>query len=401
MSTGRHKRCVAALFPTVVAFGAAPAGAATVEVRSPATPGDGDETTLIAAPGENNDVVVSHPDATTVVISDRAATLNPGAFCTALDAHSVRCNARPGYMAALFAARVNTGDGNDRITAQREARIDVILRADAGSGDDVIEGGRGSDELDGGGGTDVVQGGGGGDHLTDGDTSAAAGPDVIDSGDTWGFVSYERRTRPVFVDLRRPGGQGERGEGDTLTGVRDVTGGSGDDYLRGDDGENRLVGGPGRDRLGGLGGRDRLEGGPRKDTFLCGRGPDVVYRPEPFDFLERDCEVVLVPGTYAGGYRASPRVGRRTLAFPNFYCPDNDGEHLDCVARVTVREATGRRRVLAAVTTRKRVGRGRDLRVPLTAAGRRAVRKRGGVIARVDAAGRFYPRGAWTIRVKR
>jgi hypothetical protein len=387
---------------------AGPAQAATVDVRPPARAGDGDEVTVIAAPGERNDLFLTHPDGTTIDVTDSGAPLSPGAHCASLSANSVRCSARPHpSLRQLFAARVSTGDGNDRIVVRQEASgLSVVLRANAGPGDDTILSANELDDLNGGGGSDVIRGGDGGDVIADGDTRGAVGPDVLDGGPGSPFntVTYAGRTAPVFVDLRRPGGQGERGENDTVAGMLYAVGGGGNDSLRGNDGENLLTGGPGRDRLSGLGGRDLLRGGPGRDEHLCGRGPDSLEGVERFDLVEGDCEGIAGFSGLAGNVSYMPypiRANRRRLVF-RLGCPDNDGEPLPCGVRFAVREAGGRRRLIAAVRTRKRGGRGKsDLRVPTTKLGERLLARRGRTLAEVSLRGPAYSRTAWTIRLGR
>jgi hypothetical protein len=76
-------------------------------------------------------------------------------------------------------------------------------------------------------------------------------------------------------------------------------------------------------------------------------------------------------------------------------CREYDGEPLVCGGTVTITEATGARRVLAAGAIPQGKGR-RVARVQLTATGRRLVR-RGPVRATLRLAGRGLPRLAWTI----
>jgi hypothetical protein len=179
------------------------------------------------------------------------------------------------------------------------------------------------------------------DTLSDGDTSGAADSDVLDGRGDEAIVSYATRTAPIFVDLRDPSSAGEAGERDELRSVSGITGGRGDDNLRGDNRPNVLDGGAGADRLrGGLGddfidgdsgtdqlsgqaGDDFLSGGPGRDTAgggpgrdivgggagrdhvrggsgadhlasgaaSCGRGADEV-KPSAGDYVARDCEIL-------------------------------------------------------------------------------------------------------------
>src|SRR5207245_518392 len=88
------------------------------------------------------------------------------------------------------------------------------------------------------------------------------GADRITGGDGVDTVVYAHRSAAVLVDLASDQPiDGERGEGDSITGVENATGGEGNDTLRGDAGANRLDGAEGDDRLDGRGGADLLVGG--------------------------------------------------------------------------------------------------------------------------------------------
>jgi len=62
----------------------------------------------------------------------------------------------------------------------------------------------------------------------------------------------------------------------SLSGIRDVTGGGGNDNLTGDGADNKLSGGDGDDALSGAGGVDQLFGGAGADAFYGGLGNDNV-----------------------------------------------------------------------------------------------------------------------------
>ena len=143
---------------------------------------------------------------------------------------------------------------------------------------------------------------------------------------------FSSRQQSLRVDLRSR----RTSTRDTIVGIRNVTGGSGDDRLTGDAADNRLSGGPGDDvvaddvgddiPIGGSGddrlsggagkdyligeaGTDRLDGGPGDDVFdtkevdddgghgtpnrpdevACGDGADTA-RSDATDTLELACE---------------------------------------------------------------------------------------------------------------
>lgn len=178
----------------------------------------------------------------------------------------------------------------------------VLSIAEGGSGDDVLAGGEGTEFLGGGSGRDTLRAGAGDDSLG-GDTAGildaflsifTAGPpesetpqlppeeigdDVLDGGAGVDAVNYSARRQAVTVDLVDPGADGSPGEADALTGFEDVQGGSGANDLRGDDGPNRLVGSAGADRLTGGGGDDELDGSGGSNVIDAGAGDDLLLAP--------------------------------------------------------------------------------------------------------------------------
>jgi Ca2+-binding RTX toxin-like protein len=127
----------------------------------------------------------------------------------------------------------------------------------------------GSSILDGGAGNDLLSGDGGADTLIGG-----AGIDT---------AYYDRSGGGVRVDLSAGTGTGGDAEGDTLTGIENLTGSNAGDTLIGDGGANVLdggagndvlTGGAGDDRLVGRGGADQLQGGDGSDT--AGYGVHVI-----------------------------------------------------------------------------------------------------------------------------
>ena len=92
-------------------------------------------------------------------------------------------------------------------------------------------------------------------------------------------ASFAGETDAFFVDL--VAGTSRRGLAanpieDTLVGIDNVTGGSGDDTISGTAAANNLDGGAGDDTLLGLGGIDTLIGGLGNDTLIGGAGNDSL-----------------------------------------------------------------------------------------------------------------------------
>lgn len=166
-----------------------------------------------------------------------------------------------------------------------------------GDGNDRLTGGTLADGLSGGAGDDVLSGGGGDDVLAGG-----AGRDT---------ASYGSQAVAVSVDLKILAAQDTRGAGrDLLSGIEELIGGGGADFLYGDHGANRLVGGAGNDRLESFKGDDTLEGEGGNDILLGGRGDDRLVGGAGVDKLTaldgRDVFVV-------GAATDSTRTARDTV----------------------------------------------------------------------------------------
>jgi len=179
-------------------------------------------------------------------------------------------------------------DFNDSLTGD-----DGTNRFGGGAGNDTLEGGLGNDWLDGGAGTDVLEGGDGSDRLTGG-----AGNDSLDGGLGNDRAVYAGSDAAVTVNLGAGSAGGGHAEGDTLTGIEDLTGSGQGDTLTGDGGDNRLEGGAGNDRLNGGAGRDMLTGGTGNDSLDGGLGSDrAVYAGS-----SEGVSVNLATGSAGGGH---------------------------------------------------------------------------------------------------
>ena len=157
-------------------------------------------------------------------------------------------------------------DGDDTLTGTQDE--DII---DGGAGDDNITGSSGNDLIMGGDdndtlyaqdGDDVVDGGDGNDLIIGG---SGEGDDQYIGGEGNDTVSYESTTEGVVVNLEEGTATDAEGvdyiDNDTLSGIENVTGGSGSDVITGGDDANILIGGEGDDILTGGGGNDILDGG--------------------------------------------------------------------------------------------------------------------------------------------
>jgi Ca2+-binding RTX toxin-like protein len=134
-------------------------------------------------------------------------------------------------------------------------------------GNDVLKGGGGSDSLDGGGGDDILKGGGGADALVGG-----SGIDTADysqaaaTGGVWGVIVNLSNNTAYYGDA----------QGDTFSGIENLTGSAYYDFLYGNDVANVLRGLDGHDQLFGYGGNDVLDGGNGNDVLDGGAGVDTM-----------------------------------------------------------------------------------------------------------------------------
>jgi Ca2+-binding RTX toxin-like protein len=143
-------------------------------------------------------------------------------------------------------------------------------------GNDTLISGGGTDTLNGGTGDDTLKGGGGADHLIGGSGIDTADYSQSPLADPLGPTG-------VWVTLSPNPGRWGDAEGDTLSGIENITGSAYNDLLVGDTGANVLRGMNGHDTLQGAGGddrlyggdgRDHLDGGPGSDTMVGGTGDD-------------------------------------------------------------------------------------------------------------------------------
>src|SRR4051794_3602883 len=220
--------------------------------------------TFTAAPGEKNRLTVA-PGGAGIVFRDAGSRVRARGQCESLGRHAATCPISEDVPS------ISLRDRNDRA----KLRAGVSAEVAGGSGNDVLRGGGGYDSLNGGPGRDRLFGGRGGDTLVDGETDSQAAPDVFDGGpdasaDT---VDFSMRRKSLRINLMG----GRTSTRDTMVGIEDVTGGSGNDRIVGDAEANTLAGGPGRDVLRGGAGHDVPMGGPGADRVSGGNGDDVVW----------------------------------------------------------------------------------------------------------------------------
>jgi Ca2+-binding RTX toxin-like protein len=139
-------------------------------------------------------------------------------------------------------------------------------------GNDTLDGGAGNDSIDGGDGNDSMNGGAGSDILRGGN-----GADKIAGGPGTDTVTYSEKNRQVRVNLDGRAGDGVAGEKDTVrTDVENITGGSANDLLNGNGGENKILGLSGNDTINSGAGDDTVDAGRGNDTINSGAGDDFI-----------------------------------------------------------------------------------------------------------------------------
>jgi Ca2+-binding RTX toxin-like protein len=152
----------------------------------------------------------------------------------------------------IVSLAANTGDNGD---AEGDT-YDSIEALRGSNHDDTLTGSGQADRLDGEAGGDVLRGGAGADRLDGG-----AGIDT---------ASYYTGSVGVVINLAAVTGSGGEAEGDTLTGIENLSGSQGHDSLIGTSGANTLQGWNGNDVLNGAAGKDMLTGGAGSDRFVYG-----------------------------------------------------------------------------------------------------------------------------------
>lgn len=152
---------------------------------------------------------------------------------------------------------------------------------------DTLLGLAGSDLLDGQNGNDTLIGG--------------AGADVLRGGAGIDWASYETATSAIRVNLLLNAGLSGEANGDTLTEIENLRGGSGNDTLVGDDSTNWIDGGAGDDILRGGLGNDVLFGGIGADRLYGDDGRDTVSYERAVAAVHIDLTSQAVSGGEAQG----------------------------------------------------------------------------------------------------
>ena len=199
--------------------------------------GGGGNDTLTGGAGSDTLSYASAGAAVTVTLANQGGFLGLLPINTG-GAGNDRIDGFENILGSAFADTL-TGDGNAN-------RLDGAAGNDTlngGNGNDTLLGGAGADTLDGGGGNDSLSGGNGNDTLTGG-----SGDDVIDGGAGVDAVNYSGAGSAVTVNLVTNAASGGAGN-DTLSGIENVTGSSGNDSIIASATDNRIDGGGGSDTV--------------------------------------------------------------------------------------------------------------------------------------------------------
>jgi Ca2+-binding RTX toxin-like protein len=211
-----------------------------------------------------------------------------------------------GISVDLAAGRANDGMGG----------IDTVLGIEAvfgGTQNDTMIGGEGGDNLFGSSGNDSLLGGAGNDVLQPSfglDTviagegndlifiSVGSQNDSIDGGNGTDALSFSGSSSNYSISIDLVAGRANDGLGSvyTLIGIENISSGSGNDTIIGNDGAESFLGGNGQDSLIGGSGNDTLNGGDGADTLVGGAGNDWLYSTDGTDAIfggEGD-DVILV-----------------------------------------------------------------------------------------------------------
>lgn len=172
------------------------------------------------------------------------------------------------------------GTGTDTVTyAHAAAAVTVDLAAGTASGGDgsdvltgfeSVTGSSHGDTLIGDGFVNVLDGGAGNDTLAGG-----AGADQLIGGDGSDTASYASATSAVTANLTTGSGTLGDANGDTFSGIENLTGSAYNDTLYGNADANVLVGGAGNDTLRGYAGNDTLDVTSGHDSAYGGDGDDI------------------------------------------------------------------------------------------------------------------------------
>ena len=341
---------------------------------------------VVAATGERNDVTMTFAAGgghyhSVVRIADAGAVVEPGASCRPIDAHAVECaiaaETREGAEQLFEEHRLELGDEDDALQFRFPARTESSMGA-------TVDGGPGADTLHG---------------APFGSLAGGSGPDHLIAPPA-GFASLHGGSGADLLT-----GSDEHDSMIGGAGPDRLVGGGGDDRLRGDDPFARILPADAQDSLDGGPGNDELDGGQAVNEIACGPGVDVNTVAQRRDFVAFDCERVAFNVDYeweiAFSLRPRPIAWRGGTALFRVPCgeleePWGYEKPAPCRGTMSLREATGARRLLGAGAVP-----GHIARVRLNPLGRRLARQRYGTLVTAGVHGHDIGRpNGWTFRLR-
>lgn len=222
---------------------------------------------VLAVAGKANRITVNTSGGY-VVVDDAGDTITPGAGCSVVTTHRIRCP-----RTTISSVSVSGGDLDDEIATQ----VDLPTTLKGGSGDDTLTGGTGDDSFDGGLGDDTFDGGAGNDTVVASSGDTTDGADIFTGGGGVDTASYALRSQSVNVSTDGAANDGSGEHDNIMADVENVEGGSGSDVLEGSDEANELHGNGGDDIVAGAGGRNELYGEAGDDWLIGGSDIDWLH----------------------------------------------------------------------------------------------------------------------------
>jgi Ca2+-binding RTX toxin-like protein len=304
----------------------------------------GSTVTYTAAPGENNQVLVTASPydiacgtlpTPCLTVDDSGARITAQAPCQLILSNPIAGDRAacplPGRVIA------NLGDRDDTYWDwDGPSTVDGGAGNDAGlygrGGDDEIHGGIGSDILLGQDGDDTLDGGPGDDYLEGVayvEEEVTHGRDTYVGGGGGDQLTYEGRTENLQLSPDGVADDGAPGEGDNIgPDITTIVAGHGSDTLTGNANRNVFAGGEGEDTLTGAGGDDQLAGGPGNDRLTGDDGQDVLGGDSGDDTLDGGAGVDRFYGDDVGGCLAYSCSSGQDLILAR----DGNQEQIDCGA---------------------------------------------------------------------
>jgi Ca2+-binding RTX toxin-like protein len=156
--------------------------------------------------------------------------------------------------------------------------------------------------------------GGGGDDVLDG----RGGSDILDGGPGFNTATYEFAPKPVVVTLDT-GMATAAGIVDTLTAIRGIVTGDGNDVVTGSSADETITLGAGDDQVDGGDGNDTLRGGAGNDALRGSDGDDTLDGGAGTDTAEYDERTASEPVTVSliGGGGGAAGEKDTTLGIEN------------------------------------------------------------------------------------